>query len=928
MERALLVLLSLAGLTTVVAVATVTGSARATRRVRGAAVRRARASGYASAAVAAAVHGSDVRRSGHHVHSRPRWERSPVQGVVRAAAVLAVVLASGAVVLAGPPAAGGAPTTTSGPMLPGFDANTLAANDDGSTGLVDLPFPIDFFGTTYHGLYVNNNGNVTFAQPLSTYTPSAFTTFGSPIIAPFWADVDTAVQGSSLVTYGTGTVDGHQAFGVNWPGVDCFATPSGGLNYFQMIIIDRSDIAPGDFDIEFNYDSIVWDSGQASGGDASCQGGMSAAVGYTNGTTNSLELAGSFVDGAFLNGGSDALVSGSQNSSTPGRYVFAIRSGGSGGSVSGTVTDDATPPNPVGGAFVSVCGTGPTPATSCYLGTTGTTGAFRVLGVPAGTYTATVSPPSGGVLDETASQSFAVATGGDTTQDVTLHGPTPPPNGTVVAGVGTTTIGNAEVPIVYWQQPSPVTTHACAGGTVSATVTAVNSINGATGTTPPVPFTEVAAQPGTFAGTLPALYPLHGAATVIFTISGCLDATGDGAVSFTIYIDPSGTVVDGNAGDAPVAGATVTLLSSDSATGTFTPVPDGSPVMSPGNRSNPSTTDTEGRFGWDTVPGYYEVEATKLGCGTAASPVLTVPPPAVGLRLVLHCAEAPAGPAITTSSLPYGNVGSAYLAGLTGSGGGTPYTWSVPAGSLPAGLVLDPTTGVISGTPTADGIFAVPVTVTGAAGGSTTHTFPLGIADGPPSVAVLLPAGGATVSSGVWLDAGASSPIGVTSVRFEVSGGSIVDQTVGMGAPTIDGWIGGMDSTLVPNGTYVLQAVATDAAGTQAVSAGVLITVDNHPLASQVLLPTGGSVLHGSVVLAASSTGMHDDVGSVFVLESASGGPTLIADGVLTPYGWLARWDSTSIPNGTYQLFSVAIDVTGAGAVSAPVSVTVANTTP
>ncbi len=223
--------------------------------------------------------------------------RSPKRLAAMALAVLLLLL-SLALVLGARPAA-----AASNAILAGFNTNTLPANDDGSTGLVDLPFPIDFFNSTYNSLYVNNNGNVTFNNPLGTYTPSALTSFGSPIIAPFWADVDTAVAGSGLVTYGNGTVDGHTAFGVNWPGVDCFVTAGGGLNYFQLLIIDRSDIAPGDFDIEFNYNSISWDSGQASGGNASCLGGTSAAVGYTNGSTNALELNGSFQNGAFLDNG-------------------------------------------------------------------------------------------------------------------------------------------------------------------------------------------------------------------------------------------------------------------------------------------------------------------------------------------------------------------------------------------------------------------------------------------------------------------------------------------------------------------------------------------------------------------------------------------------------------------------------------------------
>jgi len=57
-------------------------------------------------------------------------------------------------------------------------------------------------------------------------------------------------------------------------------------------------------------------------------------------------------------------------------------------------------------------------------------------------------------------------------------------------------------------------------------------------------------------------------------------------------------------------------------------------------------------------------------------------------------------------SLPSGTVGTSYAAPIT-SGGGvgpTPYTWSVVAGSLPAGLSLTPSYGVYSayvyGTPT------------------------------------------------------------------------------------------------------------------------------------------------------------------------------------------------------------------------------------
>ena len=53
----------------------------------------------------------------------------------------------------------------------GCAERAIERNDDGSYGPNPLPFPVGFFGTTYASVFVNNNGNVTFDGPLSTYTP-------------------------------------------------------------------------------------------------------------------------------------------------------------------------------------------------------------------------------------------------------------------------------------------------------------------------------------------------------------------------------------------------------------------------------------------------------------------------------------------------------------------------------------------------------------------------------------------------------------------------------------------------------------------------------------------------------------------------------------------------------------------------------------
>ena len=75
--------------------------------------------------------------------------------------------------------------------------------------------------------------------------------------------------------------------------------------------------------------------------------------------------------------------------------------------------------------------------------------------------------------------------------------------------------------------------------------------------------------------------------------------------------------------------------------------------------------------------------------------------PAQSQSVNLALTIAPATLAITTTSLPDGEVGTAYSATLMATGGTTPYMWSLTSGTLPAGLSLDGATGAIAGTPTA-----------------------------------------------------------------------------------------------------------------------------------------------------------------------------------------------------------------------------------
>jgi large repetitive protein len=138
----------------------------------------------------------------------------------------------------------------------------------------------------------------------------------------------------------------------------------------------------------------------------------------------------------------------------------------------------------------------------------------------------------------------------------------------------------------------------------------------------------------------------------------------------------------------------------------------------------------------------------------------------------LSIAINPAALLLTTTSLPGATAGASYSATLSASGGTGGYTWSVTAGSLPAGLSLSPS-GAITGTPSSAGTASFTVQVQDSSGAKAatnlsisvfpaltvaTASLPLALLGAPYSQTL-----SATGGSGgyVWSIAGGSLPAGL-----------------------------------------------------------------------------------------------------------------------------------------------------------------------
>jgi hypothetical protein len=235
----------------------------------------------------------------------------------------------------------------------GFGENYLERNDDSYQNSIDLTSTfgaqgLNFFGTSYTSLAVNNNGNITFGSyGLSTYTPFGLQTGGYAIIAPFFGDVDTRLYsgGSSVTPTAGGTSTGSDlvwydfdptGYGVmtiTWDDVGYYSSSTDKLNAFQLQLTGTGN---GNFTVAFRYEAINWTTGDASSG-SNGLGGVIARAGYSTGdgsTWYELPVSG---DQAGMLTLEDSLG----NTGAAGYWSFSVTGGTSGNdTLTGQATDD------------------------------------------------------------------------------------------------------------------------------------------------------------------------------------------------------------------------------------------------------------------------------------------------------------------------------------------------------------------------------------------------------------------------------------------------------------------------------------------------------------------------------------------------------------------------------------------------------------
>jgi len=289
----------------------------------------------------------------------------------------------------------------------------------------------------------------------------------------------------------------------------------------------------------------------------------------------------------------------------------------------------------------------------------------------------------------------------------------------------------------------------------------------------------------------------------------------------------------------------------------------------------------------------FTINATDFGTPplTVASPVFTVtinPPPPLS---------------ITSTTMANGFTGTAYASSIASSGGVPPLTWSVPPGTLPPGLELNTSSGLISGTPTTAGVTTFFPTVTDSAlppqHASSAAGVTISIIAVAPLQAVTPPLPAGDVATGYTANLVAKG--GVTPYTWSITGGQLPS---GLTLNPTTGIISGIP-ILATTANFSVQV--EDANSTKSAAQSLSIVVNTGTAISNTLLSGPYSFLFhgfdsgGNVEMAGNFTASGTGTISGGQLDSNRSGGTL---GVFTGSSFTGTYSIGSDGRGTMQLIT------------------------